>query len=115
MRNIFKISVALALLLTIGCSKEFLDPIPQTSLSDLSVFDNKDRVVAQVNGMYAGVKGGWYLGGRYLSVGDMRGDNFIPLSNNAYVNFNTWNHLEISATMEVNEIWNQYLFFNKRY
>jgi starch-binding outer membrane protein, SusD/RagB family len=107
MRNIYKISVALALLLTMGCSKEFLDPIPQTSLSDLSVFDNKDRVVAQVNGMYAAVKAGWYLGGRYQSVGDMRGDNFIPLSNNAYVNFNTWNHLEISATMEVNDIWNQ--------
>jgi hypothetical protein len=107
MRNIFKISAALALLLTIGCSKEFLDPVPQTSLSDLSVFDNKDRVEAQVNGMYAAVKAGWYLGGRYQAVGDMRGDNFIPLSNNSYVNFNTWNHLEISATMEVNDIWNQ--------
>src|SRR5450759_3423427 len=98
MRNILKISVAFVLLLTIGCSKEFLDPVPQTYLSDLSVFDNKDRIVAQVNGMYAAVKSGWYLGGRYQSVGDMRGDNFIPLSNNAYVNFNTWNHLEISAT-----------------
>jgi hypothetical protein len=107
MRNILRISVAFVLLLTIGCSKEFLDPVPQTSLSDLSVFDNKDRIVAQVNGMYSAVKNGWYLGGRYESVGDMRGDNFIPLSNNAYVNFNTWNHLEISATMEVNDIWNQ--------
>jgi hypothetical protein len=107
MRNILKISVAFVLLLTIGCSKEFLNPVPQTSLSDLSVFDNKDRVLAQVNGMYSAVKSGWYLGGRYESVGDMRGDNFIPLSNNAYVNFNTWNHLEISATMEVNDIWNQ--------
>ena len=107
MRNILKISVAFVLLLTIGCSKEFLDPVPQTYLSDLSVFDNKDRIVAQVNGMYAAVKSGWYLGGRYQSVGDMRGDNFIPLSNNSYVNFNTWNHLEISATMEVNDIWNQ--------
>lgn len=107
MRNILKISVAFVLLLTIGCSKKYLDPVPQTSLSDLSVFDNKERVVAQVNGMYAAVKNGWYLGGRYQSVADLRGDNFIPLSNNAYVNFNTWNHLEISATMEVNDIWNQ--------
>jgi hypothetical protein len=47
MRNIFKITIAFALLLTIGCSKEFLDPVPQTSLSDLSVFDTKDRVVAR--------------------------------------------------------------------
>ena len=107
MRNILKISAALLVLLTVGCSKDFLNPVPQTSLSDLSVFDNKDRIVAQVNGMYTAVKNGWYLGGRYQSVADMRGDNFIPLSNNAYVNFNTWNHLEISATMEVNDIWNQ--------
>ena len=61
MRNILKISVAFLVLLTIGCSKEYLDPVPQTSLSDLSVFDNKDRIVAQVNGMYAAVKNGWYL------------------------------------------------------
>ena len=107
MRNILKISVAFLLLLTIGCSTKLLDPVPQTSLSDLSVFDNKDRIVAQVNGMYAAVKNGWYLGGRFQSVADLRGDNFIPLSNNSYVNFNTWNHLEISATMEVNDVWNQ--------
>jgi len=107
MRNILRISAALMVLLTVGCSREYLDPVPQTSLSDLSVFDNKDRIVAQVNGMYAAMKGGWYLGGRYQTVADLRGDNFIPLSNNAYVNFNTWNHLEISATMEVNEIWNR--------
>jgi hypothetical protein len=107
MRKILIISVAFILLLTIGCSKQYLDPVPQTKLSDLSVFDNMDRVEAQVNGMYAAVKDGWYLGGRYQSVGDMRGDNFIPLSNNSYVNFNTWNHLEISATMEVNDIWDQ--------
>jgi|WetSurMetagenome_2_1015567.scaffolds.fasta_scaffold01041_11 starch-binding outer membrane protein, SusD/RagB family len=107
MRNILKMAAAFLVLLTAGCSKEYLNPVPQTSLSDLSVFDNKDRIVAQVNGMYSAVKAGWYLGGRYQSVADMRGDNFIPLSNNAYVNFNTWNHLEISATMEVNDIWNQ--------
>jgi hypothetical protein len=62
MRNIFKITIAFVLLLTIGCSKEFLDPVPQTSLSDLSVFDTKDRVIAQVNGMYDRMKAGAYLG-----------------------------------------------------
>jgi starch-binding outer membrane protein, SusD/RagB family len=107
MRNILKISAALLILLVTGCSKGFLNPVPQTSLSDLSVFDNKDRIVAQVNGMYSSVKNGWYLGGRFQSVVDLRSDNWVPLSNNAYVNFNTWNHLELSNTMEVNNIWNQ--------
>jgi starch-binding outer membrane protein, SusD/RagB family len=107
MRNILKISAALMVLLVTGCSKDYLNPVPQTSLSDLSVFDNKDRIVAQVNGMYSAVKNGWYLGGRFQSVVDLRSDNWVPLSNNAYVNFNTWNHLELSNTMEVNDVWNQ--------
>lgn len=105
MRNILKISAAFMLLLTIGCSKEFLDPVPQTSLSDLSVFDNKDRVVAQVNGMYAAVKNSAYLAGRFQNYGDLRGDNLIPLSNNLVTNFATWNHTEVSSTNEVQNCW----------
>ncbi len=105
MRNIFKISVALILLLTIGCSKKYLDPVPQTSLSDLSVFDTKDRVVAQVNGMYRAVKSGAYLGGRFQVYGDLRGDNFIPKSSNLVTNFATWNHTEVSSNNEVQNCW----------
>lgn len=105
MRNILKFSIAFTLLLTIGCSKEFLDPVPQTSLSDLSVFDNKDRVVAQVNGMYAAVKSGAYLGGRFQVYGDLRGDNFIPKSSNLVTNFATWNHTEVSSNNEVQNFW----------
>jgi hypothetical protein len=105
MRNILKISIAFMLLLTIGCHKEYLDPVPQTSLSDLSVFDTKDRVVAQVNGMYASVKSGAYLGGRFQVYGDLRGDNFIPKSSNLVTNFATWNHTEVSSTNEVQNFW----------
>jgi hypothetical protein len=105
MRKILIKSIALMLLFTIGCSKQYLDPVPQTSLSDLSVFDNKDRVVAQVNGMYAAVKNSAYLGGRYQNYGDLRGDNFIPLSNNLVTNFATWNHTEVASTNEVQNCW----------
>jgi hypothetical protein len=105
MRNILKISIAFVLLLTIGCHKEYLDPVPVTSLSDLSVFDNKDRVVAQVNGMYSSVKSGAYLGGRFMVYGDLRGDNFIPKSSNLVTNFATWNHTEVSSTNEVQNFW----------
>ena len=72
MKNIFKISIAFALLFTIGCSKEYLNPNTETSLSDLTVFDNKDRVVAQVNGMYAFMKSGAFLGGRFFVYNDVR-------------------------------------------
>jgi len=107
MRNIFKISIVFALLLTIGCSKEFLDPVPQTSLSDLSVFDTKDRIVAQVNGMYDYMNSGAFLGGRYQVYGDVRSDNFIPSSSNLVTNFASWNHSEVSSTNEVQNCWGQ--------
>jgi hypothetical protein len=105
MRKIFKISVAIALLFTIGCSKEYLDPVPQTSLSDLSVFDTKDRVVAQVNGLYAFMKSGAFLGGRFYVYNDVRADNFIPKSSNLVTNFATWNHSVVSSTNEVQNFW----------
>jgi hypothetical protein len=105
MRNILKITVAFVLLLVLGCAKENLDPVPQTSLSDLSVFDTKDRVLAQVNGMYTSCKSGAYLGGRFMVYGDLRGDNFIPNSSNLVTNFATWNHTEVSSTNEVQNFW----------
>ena len=105
MKNILKISIVFALLLSMGCSKKYLDPVPQTSLSDLTVFDTKDRVVAQVNGMYAAVKSGAYLGGRFQVYGDLRADNFIPNSSNLVTNFASWNHTEVSSTSEVQNCW----------
>jgi starch-binding outer membrane protein, SusD/RagB family len=105
MRNIFKITIVFTLLLTIGCSKEFLDPVPQTSLSDLTVYDTKDRVVAQVNGMYDAMKSANYLGGRYFVYNDIRAENFIPKSTNGVTNYQTWNHTVISSTNEVQNCW----------
>jgi hypothetical protein len=105
MKNILRIIIAFVLLLAIGCSKEYLNPVPQTSLSDLSVFDTKDRVVAQVNGMYAFMKSGAFLGGRFFVYGDVRADNFIPKSSNLVTNFASWNHTEVSSTNEVQNCW----------
>jgi hypothetical protein len=80
MKNIFKCSIILSLLLLItGCTKEeWINPAPITSLSDLTVFDNKDRVVAQVNGMYSSLKSGQHLGGRFQVYNDVRCENFLP-------------------------------------
>ncbi|MDP3001571.1 MAG: RagB/SusD family nutrient uptake outer membrane protein [Bacteroidales bacterium] len=106
MKNIFKGSIVLILiLLTGGCSKEYLEPVPKTSLSDLSVFDTKDRVVAQANGMYALMKSGAFLGGRYFVYNDVRAENFIPKSSNLVTNFATWNHTVLSSTNEIQNLW----------
>ncbi len=106
MRNILKSSIILGLiLLSGGCSKQYLEPVPKTSLSDLSVFDNKDRVVAQVNGMYAKMKVGDFLGGRFFVYNDVRDENFIPKSSNLVTCFATWNHSVVSSTNEVQNLW----------
>jgi hypothetical protein len=106
MKNIIKGSiVSLLILLTAGCSTEYLDPVPKTALSDLTVFDTKDRVVAQVNGMYAFMKSGAFLGGRYMVYNDVRCENFIPKSSNLVTNFATWNHTVVSSTNEVQNFW----------
>lgn len=105
MKNILRITIVFTLLLAIGCSKEFLDPVPQTSLSDLTVFDTKDRVVAQVNGMYDAMKDAQYLGGRFFVYNDIRAENFIPKSTNGVTNYQTWNHTVISSTNEVQNCW----------
>lgn len=105
MRNILKISIVFGLLFTMGCSKEYLNPVPQTSLSDLTVFETKGRVEAQVNGMYDAMKTAQYMGGRYLVYNDIRAENFIPLSSNLVTGYATWNHTVISGTNEVQNCW----------
>lgn len=106
MRNIFKTSIIFGLiLLTVGCSKQYLDPVPKTSVSDLLVFDTKDRVISQVNGMYAKMKVGNFLGGRYFVYNDVRAENFIPQSSNLVTAFATWNHSVVSSTNEVQNLW----------
>ncbi|HOB83611.1 MAG TPA: RagB/SusD family nutrient uptake outer membrane protein [Bacteroidales bacterium] len=107
MKNIFKGSIILALVLLItGCSKdEWMNPAPITSLSDLTVFDTKERIELQVNAMYSSLKSGQHLGGRFQVYNDVRCDNFIPNSSNLVTCFATWNHTVISSTNEVQNLW----------
>ncbi len=82
-----------------------MNPVPKTSLSDLTVFETKERIVAQVNGMYSSLKSGWHIGGRFQAYNDVRCDNFLPNSSNLVTLFATWNHTVISSTNEVQNFW----------
>jgi len=106
MRKIIKGSIIFVMvLLTIGCNKDYLEPVPLTNPVDENAFDTKERVVAQVNGMYTQVKSGAFLGGRYFVYNDIRCDNFIPKSSNLVTNYATWNHTVLSGTNEVQNLW----------
>jgi hypothetical protein len=107
MKNIFKISVVFVIILLMnGCVKEeWMNPAPISSVQEESIFDTKDRVIAQVNGMYSSLKSGQHLGGRFQVYNEVRDDNFIPNSSNGVTNYQTWNHTVISSTNEVQNLW----------
>jgi hypothetical protein len=107
MKTILKTILGFSFLLIIaaGCSKEYLDPVPKTSLSELSVFDNAERILAQVNGIYDMMKSGQYLGGRYFIYNDIRAENFENILSNGVTGLATWNHSLVGSTNEVQNLW----------
>lgn len=105
MKNIIKYAIILLAMVTGACSTDMLNPVPVTSLGELQAFDNKDRIVGQVNGMYAKIKDGAFLAGRFQVYNDVRADNFLPKSTNLVTNYATWNHTVVSSTNEVQNLW----------
>lgn len=106
MKNIIKGIFVLSILILLGaCSKEYLNQDPATQINEKYIFDTKVRVEGQVNGLYASMKSGAFLGGRYFVYNDVRDDNFIPKSTNGVTNYATWNHTVLSSTNEVQNLW----------
>lgn len=109
MKNTLKYTVLLVLIAVSlsSCFDEYLDPVPETAISDLSAFDTRDRIVAQVNAMYGDFRNGQYLGGRYMVYNEIRGDDFMNLKQNGVTGLLTWNHTLASGTNEVQNLWGQ--------
>jgi hypothetical protein len=106
MKNIIKFFVLIFVMLLPGsCSKEKLDPVPKTSISDLTAFDTKDRIVGQVNGLYDRMKNGQYRGGRFLIYNDIRAENFDNMLANGVTGYQTWQNLVTESTNEVDGLW----------
>ncbi len=107
----------LAGLLILGlasCQKNFLDTVPLTQISDANAFDTPDRILAQVNDLYATAKTGTFLGGRYILYNETRADEFIETKNNTVTGLNTWGQSVSSSTDEVVATWaNPYTVINK--
>ncbi|SNR51833.1 RagB/SusD family nutrient uptake outer membrane protein [Hymenobacter mucosus] len=91
---------------TFSCNKDLLDPIPETAFSDQVVFDTPARVDLQVNNMYAYVKTGSFLGGRYQVYSDVRANDFINRTSNAVTALSVWNHtLTETSANDVLSVW----------
>jgi starch-binding outer membrane protein, SusD/RagB family len=104
--NIIKITTALfATAVLVSCKKEKLSPIPQTNLSDLVAFGSADRIAQQVTGVYSLMKSGNFLGGRAVVYGDVRGEDWLNVTNNGVTALSVWNHSLVSTDNQVENMW----------
>ncbi|HMP31798.1 MAG TPA: RagB/SusD family nutrient uptake outer membrane protein, partial [Saprospiraceae bacterium] len=80
-----------------------------------TVFDTPARVQQQINGLYASVKNGNLLGGRFFVYNDVRADYFINETNNNVTGLSVWNHtVQPSNVNDVTNLWNTaYLAINR--
>lgn len=88
-----------------GCSKGKLSPVPQTFLSDAVAFSDSTRCVQQVNGLYSAIKQGQMLAGRYMVYQDVRGEEFLNVTNNAVTAWLTWQFNITPSANEVSGLW----------
>lgn len=99
------VSLVVLAVIAVGCSKEKLEPIPQTALSDAVAFSDSSRCVQQVFGLYSALKSGQMYAGRYQVYQDVRGEEFINRTNNAVTAWLTWQFNLTASANEVQNLW----------
>lgn len=112
-RNLFKsyfykfsvLSIGFSTLLTACKESELLNPQPETFVDAAVVFSTPARVLAQVNGMYKALKNANFLGGRYLMLNDVRGEEFLNRLNNIFTGYDAWNHTINSGSGDALTTW----------
>jgi hypothetical protein len=83
MKNkLYAIVLGSGLILSGACKRDLLNPVPQTSVSDITAFDSPERVANQVRSLYTALKGGKFYGGRYVVYNDVRGEDFVNATSN---------------------------------
>jgi starch-binding outer membrane protein, SusD/RagB family len=104
--NINKIIIILlAAVVIASCKKEDLSPIPETQFVEEQAFATPDRILQQVLGIYTQTKNGNFLGGRAIMYGDVRGSEWLNVTNNGVTALQIWNHSVVSTDNQVEGMW----------
>lgn len=98
-------AVAFAAVTMVGCDKDNLSPIPQTSLSDVSAFQSPERIQQQVIGVYSSIKSGQFLGGRAHVYQDVRGEDWVNVTTNGVTAVGVWNFSITDGDNQVENYW----------
>jgi hypothetical protein len=113
LKNISLTTLVLGLSLT-SCKESFLEAVPETSLSDATVFSTPDRVLSQINGLYASAKHGRLFGGRYQIYNDIRAEEFINRTTNTVTGYTTYQGNQDPSDTYIADFWiNGYLTINR--
>lgn len=99
------VAIGFSTVLTACDEKELLNPLPATSVEADLMFSTPSRVLGQVNGLYKALKSGNFLGGRYLMLNDIRGEDFLNRLNNIFTGYDAWNHTINSGSNDALTTW----------
>ncbi len=106
LNNINKIiTILFATVFFTSCDKAKLSPVPETQFSEEQAFATPDRILQQVLGIYTQTKNGNFLGGRSIMYGDVRGSEWLNVTNNGVTALQIWNHSVVSTDNQVEGMW----------
>lgn len=104
MRSLFKYCVVSLALLSCD-SDQYLQKIPPTEISSSEVFSSPQRIEGLVNGIYASAKNSNFYGGRLLMYLDVRGEEFINTTSNAFTGYESWLNAYASGSNDIINTW----------
>jgi hypothetical protein len=90
-----------------ACHRDYLNPVPQTSIADVSAFSTVNRVQTQLMSLYGALKGGGLYGGRAVIYGDIRGEDFINETQNLVTGSDVWAENCTNSATAVTGLWSQ--------
>jgi hypothetical protein len=105
MRNLFLFVFVLTALAS--CTKNLLNTIPVTSVSDATAFSTSDKILAGVNNLYATLENASFYGGRAIITNEQRGDEFSQNDGNNATGANVWNQSITASGNFVNNVWTE--------
>ncbi len=104
-KSIILCATGLTLLFSSCKKEEWLNPQPKTLITDVTAFSTPERILSQVNGLYASMKTTSYLGSWYTIISDVRTGEFHCSNMNAATGSTMYSMLPQTTTTDVNDIW----------
>jgi hypothetical protein len=115
--------VSIPLTIVTSCKKDFLEAIPETTISEATAFDTPERVLTQVNGLYSTLRSQYvdvdgnilgFLSGRYQIFSDIRAEEFKNQSTNVVTGYDIYQHTNGADNRYLSNMWTAgYLAINR--